>query len=976
MKRSSDNLAFDFDRRLRGKVLGAASTLALALAFPTSAFAQAAPQALDDAAKEDGEESEIVVTGLQYGLATSISTKRDELSIVEAVSAEDIGKLPDVSIAEAISRLPGLTTQRVNGRAQVISIRGMAPDFSTTLLNGRQQASSGDNRGVEFDQYPSELLSSVVIYKTPDASIAGMGLSGTADMRTVRPLAYGKRAIALNLRGELNSGDQLNADFSRYGYRASASYIDQNEAGTLGWALGFAYLDSPSSNRHYKAYGYEVFGGNASRAALISPDSADQALFLNGQEIFAYSRQNKRAAAIGIVEWKPSDSVHLTADLYYSKFKQRDVMRGAQWFSNVWADAQQFTNVGSGSVGGTLVGLSGTNTGVAPQLRNDYNTREDELFSAGLNAEFGMTDRMRFIADLSYSTNKRDDSITETYAGFGCCATSATQNANRVFDNITWDINDLLTGGFPTYGNGLNYADASRVSLGDRAPWGGWGHDGMTKEPHLKEEVFALDWGLEYDLDGFFSQIDVGANFTKRTKSKRVDEFDLMLKSGRLQTLVAPTHLVDPTSLGFAGFGSVLSVNLPSALPVYYDKVTFTNDDTFNKAWTIDEEVLTLRAKATIEAGRLRGNIGLQVVNQRQQSSGSVINTTVTPRVVTPVTMSASYTDILPSLNLVYDLGGGHRLRLAAAKVMARPRMDDMRASFIPSFPQNPCAPPPGGSTPCVPGGTLNNVWSANGGNARLEPWRAKAIDVAYEWYIDKTSYISVAGFYKELDSYIFTLRQPFDFTGLPIPPVSASFIPAGVTVNPIGQINQPANGKGGSIKGVEISGALGFGKLTSFLDGFGVIGSYSYTESNLHPLAPNAANNNQAAIQATRIPGLSGHVYSVTGYFERGGFQARLAYRYRSGFKGEVTALFAARGVTEILPDKDMSAQIGYTFQEGSSLEGLGILFQVNNLADSPYRTRIGTDGGGTRTADGSFLPQDYERYGRQFLFGVNYKF
>ena len=143
MKRSSDNLAFDFDRRLRGKVLGAASTLALALAFPTSAFAQAAPQALDDAAKEDGEESEIVVTGLQYGLATSISTKRDELSIVEAVSAEDIGKLPDVSIAEAISRLPGLTTQRVNGRAQVISIRGMAPDFSTTLLNGRQQASSG-----------------------------------------------------------------------------------------------------------------------------------------------------------------------------------------------------------------------------------------------------------------------------------------------------------------------------------------------------------------------------------------------------------------------------------------------------------------------------------------------------------------------------------------------------------------------------------------------------------------------------------------------------------------------------------------------------------------------------------------------------------------------------------------------------------------------------------------------------------------
>ncbi|MBP7136154.1 MAG: TonB-dependent receptor plug domain-containing protein, partial [Sphingomonadaceae bacterium] len=131
-----------------------ASAVAMAVAFSGSAFAQEAEEPADENAvvEDDGE---IIVTGLRYGLATSLNTKREELSIVEAVSAEDIGKLPDVSIAESISRLPGLTTQRVNGRAQVISIRGMAPDFSTTLLNGRQQASSGDNRGVEFDQYPS-----------------------------------------------------------------------------------------------------------------------------------------------------------------------------------------------------------------------------------------------------------------------------------------------------------------------------------------------------------------------------------------------------------------------------------------------------------------------------------------------------------------------------------------------------------------------------------------------------------------------------------------------------------------------------------------------------------------------------------------------------------------------------------------------------------------------------------------------------
>lgn len=962
--------------RLNGRILCAASLAALCVSMP--AFAQDAEAPAEEDAAAIEEDGAIVVTGLRYGLATSLNTKREELSIVEAVSAEDIGKLPDVSIAESISRLPGLTTQRVNGRAQVISIRGMAPDFSTTLLNGRQQASSGDNRGVEFDQYPSELLSSVVVYKTPDASISGMGLSGTADMRTVRPLTYGKQTIAMNIRGEVNSGGRLNQDVRHYGGRLSASYIDQNEAGTLGWAVGVAYLDAPSQTRHYKAYAYEAFGGNASRAALISPDSADQALFLNGQEIFATSRQNKRAAAMGVLEWQPNDVTHLTADLYYSKFKQREVTRGAQWFSNVWADSQQFTNVQALTVGGTLVALAGTNTGVAPQLRNDYNTRDDELFAAGLNGEFNMTDRLRFIADLSYSSNKRDESITETYLGFGCCATNLTQNANRVFDDISWDITDMLTGGFPTYGNGLNYADASRVSLGDRAPWGGWGHDGQTKEPHVKEDVMAIDLGFEYELDGFFEQFDIGVNFTKREKTKRVDEFDLMLKNGRLQTLVGSDHLVDATSLGFAGFGNVLSVDLRTAIPTYYDKIVFINNDTFDKAWGIDEEVITLRAKATINSGNLRGNIGVQVVNQRQQSSGSAINTTLTPRVVTPVNRSAKYTDVLPSLNLIYDLGGGHRLRLAAAKVMARPRMDEMRASFVPSFPRTPCTPTAQVPTPCVVGVERTGLWSATGGNAFLEPWRAKALDLAYEWYIDKTSYISIAGFYKKLDSYIYTQRQIFDFSGLPIPPSSIQTptnpngLPTGVPVSPLGQIDQPANGKGGSIKGIEISGALGFGKLTSVLDGFGVIGSYSYTKSNLHP----TASTNATTVQATRIPGLSGHVYSITGYFEKNGFQVRGAYRYRSAFKGEVTQLFATRGVTEILADKDVSAQIGYTFQEGSSLEGLGVLFQVNNLTDSPYRTRIGTDGGGTRTADGGFLPETYEKYGRQFLFGINYRF
>lgn len=939
----------------------AVSALAIAMLAPQVAYAQDAPA---DESASDG--SEIVVSGIRYSLGNSINEKRKNESIVEAVSAEEIGKLPDVSIAESIARLPGLAAQRVNGRAQVISLRGFSPDFTTTFLNGRAQASSGDNRSVEFDQYPSELLNMVVVYKTPDASISGMGLSGSIDLRTVRPLEYGKKAFVVNLRGEVNSGGRLNADVKNWGWRGSASWIGQNADNTLGWAIGYAHLDSPSQVRHVKAYNYETFCcGQQNR---ITPVAAQGDTFVTGQEVFATSRDQKRDAVIGILEFQPSDSVHTTLDLYYSRFKQREVTRGTQWFSNVWADSQTFTNVTNGTVGGTTVGVTGAATGVAPQLRNDYNTRDDELFSVGWNGEFDMTEKLSFIADLSYSVNKRDESITETYAGFGCCATAATQNANRVFDTIGWDFTDFLAGnGFPDWSEGLNYADASRVSLGDRAPWGGWGHDGQTKEPHVKETVFALDMGFDYELGGAFKSLEFGGNFTRTTKSKTVDEYDLFLKNGRLQTLVAPQHLVRPTSLGYAGMGSTLSVSLPTALPVYYDRVVFIDRNTFDKSWDIQENTITLKAKLNIDAGNLHGNVGVQWVHQEQQSAGQAINFLVTPRQVDPIVDGTSYSDWLPSLNLTYELGGGHRVRLGLSRQMARPRMDEMRADFIPGA-SNVCGGGGGSSAQCQPGGTIH-PWNANGGNAKLEPWRAKSVDVAYEWYIDKSSYIAVSGFYKDLENYVYLQQQSFDFAGLILPPTVV--VPPGVTVSTIGTIRQPANGKGGSIYGVEVSGALNFGKIAPMLDGFGVIASYSYVKSNLRP----TDSTNPTTVQATRIPGLSTHVYNVTGYFEKGGFQARASYRYRSGFKGEVVQLFATRGLTEILADRQLDAQLGYTFPEDSSLGGLSVLFQVNNLTDSPYRTRLGVDGGGPRTSGGDFLPEIYQKYGRQFLLGFSYK-
>ncbi len=168
----------------------------------------------------------------------------------------EICRLPDVSIADSLARLPGVTAQRLEGRDQRLSIRGLGPDFSTTLLNGREQVTVGDNRGVEYDQYPSEFFQNVNVYKSTDASLIAAGISGTVDLRMLRPLDKNDRIIAVSLRGQMNGMNKLNPDGERYGYRASATYVDQYADDTLGLAIGFAASQTPSQNERFNAWGY------------------------------------------------------------------------------------------------------------------------------------------------------------------------------------------------------------------------------------------------------------------------------------------------------------------------------------------------------------------------------------------------------------------------------------------------------------------------------------------------------------------------------------------------------------------------------------------------------------------------------------------------------------------------------------------------------------------------------------------------
>src|SRR5690606_10424344 len=286
----------------RRNLLSAA--LASAITFAAAGVhAQATDAAAEqEPATETTDLEQVVVTGIRRGIEDAISVKRESTSIVEAISAEDIGKLPDVSIGESISRLPGVSAQRVAGRAQVISVRGLSPDFSTTLLNGREMVSTGDNRSVEFDQYPSELVSGVTIYKTPDAGLIGQGLSGTLDMQTARPLNFSDTVVAVSGRYQESSLGPA-ANIGDDGSRFNASYIDQFADGTIGLSIGWSHSNTPIQENQVGLYEpWQAIGDN------WRPGVPEGTYYSDGIKALRRTGKLERDGVMATLQYRPSNA--------------------------------------------------------------------------------------------------------------------------------------------------------------------------------------------------------------------------------------------------------------------------------------------------------------------------------------------------------------------------------------------------------------------------------------------------------------------------------------------------------------------------------------------------------------------------------------------------------------------------------------------------------------------------------------------
>lgn len=916
----------DFRIRL---LAGVATGAALAFAVTGGVSAQ-------DQGADENELDEIVVTGIRASILSSVEKKRASSSLVEAISAEDIGKLPDASIAESIARLPGLAAQRLDGRANVISIRGLAPDFTTTTLNGREQVSANNNRAVEYDQYPSELINGVVIYKTPDASLTSQAVGGTVDLQTIKPLAYGKQALVVNARAEYADLGALNSGTSAWGYRGSVSYVDQFADDTIGLALGYARMLSPTQEERWNAWGFPSDNGNA-----------DGNLVIGGAKPYVKSNELTRDGFLGVLEYAPHDSAFSTTiDAYYSKFDDEQTLRGIE-IPLSWSGAQ----LQDGWTADNGLITEGQFNGAEVVVRNDFVDRKAKTLALGWNTQYELSETWHLEADLSYSSVDRTERNTETYSGTG--RGSGVGATDNIGFTITPDGSAIFT-------HNLDYSDPNLIQLGGPLSWGGGligagvfdndrGQDGFVNAPETDDELWAVRLSAEQTLDnGFLSSIEYGARYSKRTKSLLDQGFFLTLKEfaadNDFNTLPVPSqYLLDPTSLEFIGMGNMLSYDARALYESGAYLVTDASESELSRStnsWLVEEKVSNFYVQANIDTmlGELpvTGNVGVQAVHSDQSSTGSAVRVVAENGVNTvqllEVTDGTKYWDFLPSMNLAFNLNDDNKIRVGVAQVLARARMDQMNAGFELGYDQT------------------TRIVRGKGGNPRLEPFKTWQFDLAYETYFGEGGYASVAGFYKKVQSFPFTTFEEYDFTDV--------LANAGIddAASNTGLIERPGNIDGGKIYGVELSMSVPFSMFSEALDGFGVLGSASFTKSSIRE-TPDS--------DPIKMPGLSKTVLNGTVYYEKHGFQARASLRHRSSFLGEVSTLSLARALVDVKPETIVDAQLGYDLSE-VGIEGLSLLFQVNNLTNEPFTSYYNNDPRQVR---------DFQNYGRTFLFGLTYK-
>jgi len=785
------------------------------------------------------------------------------------------------------------------------------------------------------------------VFKTPNATMHAQGLAGTVNMDTISPLKHGERTFSINARYEFNDTDLDMAGATDDGHRLTGTYIDQFMDDTLGVALGVTDMSNPIQEERFNSWGFQ--------------ENDDGIMVPNGFKPFANSSDRERTSFLGVVEWAPNDRFKTTFDGFYSDFDEENTLRGIE-FPGASGRSSRNPTTGSPNEIASLEVLESENgvlsrgrlNGVRGVMRNDIDLIDAEIVSVGSHTTFDINDTWSVEADLSFSEADRTAFSLEVLSGTGRGAGFGAAD----------DIDFEMGGKGAVFDPSLDYSDLNLIKLGGPLDWGaadiGRSQDGFVNDASIEDEITALDLQLHKKLNKWgMSKFTLGVNLKNRTKERDDNSRFLVLneavESNERFIDIPEEFLLNATQLDFLGLGPMVSIDSEELfLSGAFTEVDAPSVQSFrtDNIWEVEEDVVTSFAMVDLDAelGRhivLNGNFGLQVVYTDQESSGSgveVVDDGSGTVNTVPLSGGASYTEYLPSINLVFDIGQNHQVRAAAAQTLSRARMDDMRASRSISFnDQN-----------STNENLAQSPWSGGGGNPDLRPIEVNQFDLSYSYFFGESNYLSAAAFYKDIRNFVFDTQVLADFSAF-TPPVEN---PEEVVLDQ-GFVTAPDNIEPGWARGAEVSGHLTGDLIAPFLSDFGIVFSGAYTSSSITP--PGG--------EEIELLGQSREVYSGEFFYARGGFEARVNYRYRSSFLGEVSGLSLLREERNIRSEEIVDAQINYEFIDTrfSYLNGLTLTAQATNLTNEP--TQAIQDGDNQ-------LVRDFKNFGRNFLVGFNYQF
>lgn len=785
------------------------------------ALAQQAPAPA--AAKPTTELDTVVVSGIRASVRSALATKEQSNNMVEVIASEDIGKLPDTTIAESLARLPGMAAGIDRGNASQIVARGLGPRFIGATLNGREFASSEPDRAVRFEMFPSESVSGATVYKTQSAELIEGGIATTIDLQTVQPLAYKERQLALKADAlYYQLGSKIDGA-KTVAPRLGGIYVDQFANRTVGVAVAFSYYDQPSLEDRVESWGF-----NEDHSADITGDGKiDKTRW--GFQTGVKKGTNKRTSATGKLEYKPNADLAITGDIYMAQSNiEEPALTHVQDNIGNW-DGWQSGNFSNVKTDGGYV-TAATVKDVTLQTLNSLWKQDMKNFATGLNGKFKAAD-WQFDADIAHSTAERDT------------LWSAVELKHLKSGATTFDFSKDQWMTYSTNqdtGNPANYANQVDET---------WG---PTKGGHLEDKLNSQQLSASRLVNwGDVNKIKFGARATQREKSYEAISWNYG------STATIPTSGFQRVTVDgrpdfvelVGGFADAVSKYFgPSALSPDGRKSTATN--LIQDNWSAKETNSALYAQADL-AGQAfaglsyRGNAGLRAVHTSQTGYGYEQRNGGTP---TAVSDGTSYTKYLPSLNLILNLDEDdvNQLRFGLARAMSRAPLDVMNNAHTVTI-------DPKGIDPTI----------ISGGNPRLKPMMADQIDLTFMRFFGKGNLVSAGLFYKEISDYIGIASVAGTFEGKP-----AFF-------------TQQVNRDGGHVQGIELVYQQAFTALPAPFNGLGLLSNYTYSDSNIKE------NGDRSGQSFTPIGtnGLMRHNGGLTLWYAHEGFEARVAANYHSAF-------------------------------------------------------------------------------------------